>query len=110
MNDIKRNNEIKQIIEIMADVEHSHWASWQKYVFSICKNLFYATSPISPYGQSQKASTGEKVIPLEFVKRWQRQIETSYDKLSEQEKDSDRQEAEKIIKALKKNGFIIVKK
>lgn len=89
------NKELIQIIEIMADVEHSRWASWQQYVFSQCD--------IKENGA---------LIPPELVKGWQRQteweIDTSYSQLSEREKDSDRQEAKKTIKALEDNGFRIV--
>lgn len=78
------NNEL---IEKLADYEHERWSRWQKHVFSKCI--------INP--------DGSFTIPKEFVDRWIRQINTNYKDLSEPEKDSDREEAIKIIECIKSN-------
>lgn len=67
----------KKLIEKLADIEHQRWADWQQYLFSKC---------------SLAENECDLVIPIELVKRWQKQIETDYKNLSEKEKDSDREQ------------------
>lgn len=74
----------KDLIEILADLEHNRWAHWQKYLHSCCI----------------KNKDGSLTIPKEKVLRWENQIKTKYDALSE--KDSDRRQAKKTIETLKK--------
>ncbi len=65
---------MSDLFEQLAAIEHERWADWQKYVHEQCrKNAF-----------------GSLVIPAELVKRWERQIATSYADLSEREKEADR--------------------
>jgi hypothetical protein len=40
---------------------------------------------------------GSVTIPADKVARWQRQIETPYAELTDKEKDSDRDQADKIL-------------
>jgi hypothetical protein len=61
-----------ELFEKLADIEHQRWADWQKW----CHKVLRENCP------SEKM---EKVL-----ERWDRQIETTYSKLSEKEKDSDR--------------------
>ena len=76
--------------EVMADVCHEIWAHWMKYVFNNCGNF-------------SDFSTFEFLINGEHVDRWVRQISTPYSELTEKEKDSDREQADKIINALLSN-------
>ena len=74
------------IIELLADFEHDRWSRWQKYLFSKCiVNV-----------------DGSLTIPKDLVDRWVRQMYTDYDHLSEQEKNSVRKEAIRIIKCIEK--------
>jgi hypothetical protein len=73
-------------VEALADYAHVAWSGWMSYLFS-------KTTP-NP--------DGSVTIPAELVERWARQIETTYDDLSEPEKDSDRIEAKKIIEVIKR--------
>ena len=82
---------VSEVEEILADVQHEIWAHWMDYLFSQCK----------------EAEDGW-VIPLDKVWRWSRQIITPYSELSEREKDSDRDQAKKIIDALVIGGFSVV--
>lgn len=67
--------------EVMAAKVHNIWCSWMKSVFD----------------RSAQQNDGCVVIPKGLVERWQRQIATSYDKLSDQEKISDQAIADDII-------------
>ena len=71
----------KRFVEAGANLEHDRWARWQKHMFSKCNNRV----------------DGDKVIPAELVERWQRQIDTPYSELSEQEKESDRKETREYL-------------
>lgn len=72
--------------EEIADLCHDQWSGWMKYLFSKC--------------HPSKSEKGALVIPEWAVKRWKRQTETPYKDLSEEEKDSDRTEADKFLLAL----------
>ena len=80
-----------QQLETLAATQHDIWAHWMKYLFDQCT--------LSSEGMA---------IPFGEVSRWVRQMNTSYAELSEGEKDSDRDQAKKIIVALKVDGFSIV--
>jgi hypothetical protein len=71
----------RDLIEKLADAEHASWARWMAYLFS--------KAPTNRHG--------ERVIPSDLVKRWQRQIDTPYADLTEQEKQSDRDEVARIL-------------
>ncbi len=68
--------------EILADIQHEIWASWMEYLFSVCTDNL----------------DGSVTIPASSVNHWQRQIATRYIDLSEREKDSDREHADKIMR------------
>ena len=70
----------KEFVEKGADLEHKRWVGWQSYLFS----------------KSEWTKNGY-LIPKELCFRWQRQIDTPYSKLSEEEKESDRIEVRKYL-------------
>lgn len=67
--------------EALASDEHARWSRWTEWQFGLCF----------------EQSDGSLVIPAPLVTRWKRQAATPYRDLSEAEKDSDRQEAERIL-------------
>lgn len=67
--------------EVLAEVAHSQWSGWMRYIFS--KSTFNNDETIT--------------IPDWAAERWKRQAVTPYDQLSEDEKDSDRIEAAKFL-------------
>ncbi len=77
MKIILSENKKKDIIEELAELEHDQWAHWTKYMLD---NL----------------TEDDK-------KRWKKQIDTPYPKLSEKEKDSDREWAKKALKIINKH-------
>lgn len=75
-----------ELIEQLAALEHRQWAGWMKYMFS----------------RGKMHVDGRFTIPADLVERWSRQLETNYKDLPENEKESDRVEARKVLKVLSK--------
>ena len=69
------------LIEELAAIEHERWAHWQRYLHS----------------QGSMRGDGSIVLPADLVARWERQIATRYDELSEEEKQSDREQVMKYL-------------
>lgn len=67
----------QELIEELAAIEHERWADWQRYLHS---------------RGVRDPQTGKLVIDADWVWRWERQIDTFYADLSEQEKASDREQ------------------
>lgn len=70
--------------EALADISHDIWTHWMRWQFSVCT----------------QNEDGSLTIPAEKVARWLRQMGTDYADLSEREKDSDREQADKILVVL----------
>lgn len=68
-------------IEALAATEHERWTSWQQHLHAKCT----------------RQADGSLVIPAELVSRWERQINTPYDQLSEAEKESDREQVRRYL-------------
>jgi len=67
--------------EPLAEYAHGAWSGWMRYLF----------------GKSTRNADGTVTIPAWAVERWTRQVETRYADLPENEKDSDRTEADSMI-------------
>ena len=72
---------MKTLHEKFAELAHSQWSGWMKYLFS--------------KGEFNK--NGTWTMPKWAVERWSQQVETSYSELSESEQNSDRDEAAKFL-------------
>ena len=72
---------LTEIREQLAAIEHERWADWQKWV----------------HQQLHRNNYGEWVLPEEVKYRWERQIETEYEHLSEKEKASDREQVDRYL-------------
>ena len=68
-------------IEILAKEVHDTWADWMKYALSKCI----------------ASEDGGLIIPQEYVNKWIVQMNLSYEKLTEKEKESDRKIARKYL-------------
>lgn len=79
--DIENIEPDDRLREALADYAHAAWSGWMQYMFDKSQCL-----------------GGEVIIPESLVKRWKRQMTTTYADLSEDEKTSDRKEADKILK------------
>lgn len=76
---------IDGLVERLADIEHARWAKWQRYLHS----------------KAARQADGSLVIPAELVQQWERQIETPYEELSEEEKESDRDQVREYTEVIK---------
>ncbi len=86
MNDLK-----KEKIEAFADLAHQQWSGWMIYLFE----------------KSEGNPDGTVTIPKLAVDRWMRQIRTPYKDLTEEEKESDRQEAIKILNIIERSALFM---
>ncbi len=84
----------QELIEQLADKEHDSWARWMEYLFSKCD--------VVDDGDGYE----HYVIPRELVARWKRQAATPYVELSEQEKQSDRNEVAHILPIIRNAGVM----
>lgn len=80
--------------ERLSFVQHEIWSHWTKWQFGTCG--------MNP--------DGSITIPAKLVQRWEKQAQTAYTELTEKEKDSDREQTDKILECLEKNGWKIQKK
>lgn len=70
-----------ELMETLAAVEHERWSHWQHHVHSKCS----------------RNPDGSLTIPAELVARWTDQMSTPYPELSEQEKESDREQVHRYL-------------
>ena len=73
-------------LEEMAAAQHEIWAHWMKYMLAQGE-LFY----------NRRNGTVDLILPVQQYERWNRQMNTPYTELSEQEKESDRQVVQQFI-------------
>lgn len=78
---------LQSLIEKLADVEHERWSHWQRYLHSKC----------------ERSPDGSLVIPAELVDRWESQMNTPYSALSEDEKESDREQVRRYLPIIADN-------
>ena len=74
--------------ECLAAAVHDSWSNWMRHVFS----------------KATHNPDGSWTIPAESADRWQRQIATSYSLLSETEKDSDREQADRLLAVIENSS------
>ena len=77
---------MKELVEVLANIEHQRWSKWQKYLHNKCI----------------ENEDGSLTIPTELVDRWTRQMNTDYKDLTELEKESDREQVYFMFNELKK--------
>jgi len=69
------------LLDRLAAVEHERWSHWQRYLHSQC----------------EPRPDGSLVIPPELAARWTVQAETPYAALSEEERESDREQVRRYL-------------
>lgn len=69
------------LLEELAAIEHERWAHWQRFM----------------HNQADRRSDGSLMIPPDLVTKWERLIDTPYAKLTEKEKESDRDQVRRYL-------------
>ena len=69
------------LVHALAAIEHERWCHWQRYLHGRCIRRY----------------DGALLIPADLVKRWEKQIETLYSELADEEKESDREQVRKYL-------------
>jgi hypothetical protein len=82
MRDLTDREEVLR--ERLAALCHEQWSGWMQYLFGQCD-----------------FSGDDVVITRRAFHRWQRQMKTPYAALPEDEKESDREEADRILAVLR---------
>lgn len=72
------------MVDRIAAIQHQIWSHWMKYLFDV----------------SIQNEDGTVTIPASKVHRWKRQMNTQYDDLSDSEKASDIEQAERVVAAI----------
>lgn len=72
---------MSELREQLAAIEHERWADWQQWMHNQCI----------------LNDDGSLTIPEHLVRRWQVQIQTLYEHLSEEEKESDREQVDRYL-------------
>ena len=75
-----------ELLEELASIEHERWAHWELYLHKKCEPL----------------PDGSLRIPADLVDQWTRQATTRYEDLTEDEKDSDREQVQRYLPTLMK--------
>lgn len=73
--------ESPEVLDRLASIEHERWAHWQRHLHDQCT----------------PQEGGSLVIPAELVSKWEVQILTPFEGLSEAEKDSDRDQVRRYL-------------
>lgn len=81
MTTFNDDNSKDELVERLASIEHERWSHWQSYL----------------HGKGQRQPDGSLVLPSELVERWERQIQTPYERLTDAEKASDREQVQKYF-------------
>ena len=80
----EKSCETTSLREKLAELCHKQWSGWMLYLF----------------GKGSHTEAGTWIMPKWAVDRWTRQMAADYNELSEQEKDQDRDEADRFIKII----------
>lgn len=78
-------NNLDDVIQVLAAVQHEIWSHWMRYMFTC--------------GETD-VETGVWTMPAVKVERWKHQMETPYSDLSYNERMSDIDQAMKTVNAL----------
>ena len=101
--------------EVIARVQHEIWSHWMKHFLSCCrekKDHILDFSDKYPYDPNNDphglgplptivGEETEMIIPAHLVERWRRLMTIPYAKLTEEEQQSDLEQADKVLAVLK---------
>lgn len=73
--------ESADLLDELAAVEHERWSHWQRYLHDQCR----------------PGPDGSLTIPADQVRRWSTQMSTPYSELSDEERESDREQVRRYL-------------
>jgi hypothetical protein len=76
------------MLDKLANLQHEIWSHWMRYLFEI----------------SSQNEDGTVTIPADKVERWKRQMNTKYPELSNDEQESDLEQARKVIAVISQSS------
>lgn len=82
--------EVDGIIDCIAEEMHYIWGNWMTWMFKVCNTLVI----------NEKIKT--IYIPEDLYKKWTKQKDSMYSELSDEEKETSRRHATKILLQLDK--------
>jgi hypothetical protein len=74
-------NILAGLTEDLAAIEHERWSHWQRYMHS----------------KGALQADGSLLLPANLVVRWEQQMSISYAELTEDEKESDREQVRRYL-------------
>lgn len=86
MDDYRIAKVLNGLLEELSAFEHERWSHWQSYL----------------HGKCRRHCDGSLTIPAELVTHWETQMRTAYWVLTEEEKESDRDQVRKYLPVIKK--------
>ena len=69
------------LLEKLSDIEHQRWCHWQRFM----------------HDQGKRMPDGSLLLPAGLVSKWDRLIETPYSKLTDKERESDREQVHRYL-------------
>jgi hypothetical protein len=72
---------LDSLMEQLAAIEHERWSHWQRYLHS----------------KGVPQPDGSLLLPADLVARWERQIDTKYADLADEEREGDREQVRKYL-------------
>ncbi|KAB1646479.1 hypothetical protein F8O06_07020 [Pseudoclavibacter sp. CFCC 14310] len=73
--------ESEDLLEELAAIEHERWSHWQRYLHDQCVD----------------GPDGSLIIPADQARRWSNQMNTPYGQLSDDERESDREQVRRYL-------------
>jgi hypothetical protein len=72
------------LLEQLAAIEHERWSHWQRYM----------------HEKAHRNDDGSLTLPAALVSRWERLMRTPYSQLTDEERESDREQVRRYITIL----------
>lgn len=77
-------NAYDRLVEPLASYAHTMWCEWIRYIFT-----------------NSMMKGGSLIVPARFVTKWKRQLNTDYEDLPDNEKESDRFHAREMLNTIR---------
>lgn len=90
----KKEQILEELMEVLSAYAHEAWSGWMRYMFGKCDIVIE-----EPFLDGDKKAL--ITMPHALFERWTRQMRTPYADLPEEEKNSYRAEALKMLALLK---------